>query len=399
MAEVRFEQAGKTYGGVVALSDLSLEIADGEFVVLVGPSGSGKTTALRLLAGLESISHGHVWIGEDQVDRVPPQERDIAMVFQDYALYPQMSVYKNLSFGLRMRKVPGSEIDRQVKEAAEILGLEELLERKPRQLSGGQRQRVALGRALVRRPQVFLMDEPLSNLDAKLRVQTRVEIARIQREFGTTTIYVTHDQTEAMTLGQRVAVMRGGLLQQFDTPKALYDRPANLFVAGFIGSPAMNLTRASVERSNGVTSLRFGDHRLSIRDGKLADASALDRYVGRDLVLGIRPEGMEEASVTSGAPEENRLRIRVDVREDVGSDVYAYFQGGPPVEDPAVRELVGEGALSGTPVSGGSRPVTFVARMSAAARVHEGDQAEVVVDENALHFFDPDTGRGIGESG
>lgn len=396
MADVRFEDAAKRYGEVVALAGLSLEVADGEFVVFVGPSGSGKTTALRLLAGLESITSGHVWIGDRQVDRVPPQERDIAMVFQDYALYPQMSVYKNLAFGLRMRKVPSSEIDRQVKEAAGMLGLGDMLERKPRQLSGGQRQRVALGRALVRRPEVFLMDEPLSNLDAKLRVQTRVEIARIQREFGTTTVYVTHDQTEAMTLGQRVAVMRGGALQQFDAPKALYDHPVNLFVAGFIGSPAMNLTRAAIDRSDGTTSLTFGHHRLHLTDGMLAGRAGLERYVGREVVLGIRPEGLEDASLATGAPEESRLRIRVDLREDVGSDVYAYFEGGPRVEDGAIRELAADDAEP-APASDPSSPATFVARMSAAARVQEGERAEVVVDERALHFFDPATGEGIAE--
>ncbi|MCA1705306.1 MAG: ABC transporter ATP-binding protein, partial [Actinobacteria bacterium] len=297
MAHVRFVGATKRYGDVVALESLNLTVEDGELVVFVGPSGSGKTTALRLLAGLESISSGHVYIGDRQVDDIPPRERDIAMVFQDYALYPQMTVYKNLAFGLRMRKVPGAEIDKQVRDAAGILGLEDMLERRPRQLSGGQRQRVALGRALVRSPQVFLMDEPLSNLDAKLRVQTRVEIARIQREFGTTTVYVTHDQTEAMTLGQRVAVMKGGTLQQFDTPKALYDRPANLFVAGFIGSPAMNLTEAELGREDGALVVRFGKHCLRIGDDTLARRPELARFEGRKVVIGIRPEGFEDASL------------------------------------------------------------------------------------------------------
>ena len=390
MALVRFVEATKRYGDVVALESLNLTVEDGELVVFVGPSGSGKTTALRLLAGLESISSGHVYIGDRQVDDMPPRERDIAMVFQDYALYPQMTVYKNLAFGLRMRKVPGAEIDRQVRKAAAILGLENMLERRPRQLSGGQRQRVALGRALVRSPQVFLMDEPLSNLDAKLRVQTRVEIARIQREFGTTTVYVTHDQTEAMTLGQRVAVMKDGALQQFDTPKMLYDRPANLFVAGFIGSPAMNLTEAELGREEGVLVARFGDHRLRIGDDTLARRPELARFEGRKVVVGIRPEGFEDASLVSDAPPDQRLSVVIDLREDVGSDVYAYFSGVPAFS-PRASEARTETAGS----TGPTDTATFIARLSPQTHVREGAHVELLVDQESMHFFNPDTGLGV----
>ncbi|MDQ3751388.1 MAG: ATP-binding cassette domain-containing protein [Actinomycetota bacterium] len=390
MARVRFVSATKRYGDIVALESLNLTVEDGELVVFVGPSGSGKTTALRLLAGLESISSGHVYIGDRQVDDIPPRERDIAMVFQDYALYPQMTVYKNLAFGLRMRKVPGHEIDKQVRDAAGILGLENMLERRPRQLSGGQRQRVALGRALVRSPQVFLMDEPLSNLDAKLRVQTRVEIARIQREFGTTTVYVTHDQTEAMTLGQRVAVMKDGALQQFDTPKTLYDRPANLFVAGFIGSPAMNLTEASLEREEGALVIRFGEHRLPIGDDTLARRPELNRFEGRKLVIGIRPEGFEDASLATGAPPGKRLSVVVDLREDVGSDVYAYFSGIPPWQP-----RTSEGSYDAAEAARPTDAATFIARLSPQTRIREGARVDLLVDEEAMHFFNPDTGFGV----
>jgi len=391
VAYVRFVEATKRYGDVAALEGLNLTVEDGELVVFVGPSGSGKTTALRLLAGLESISSGHVYIGDKQVDDIPPRERDIAMVFQDYALYPQMTVYKNLAFGLRMRKVPGPEIDKQVRDAARILGLEAMLERRPRQLSGGQRQRVALGRALVRSPQVFLMDEPLSNLDAKLRVQTRVEIARIQREFGTTTVYVTHDQTEAMTLGQRVAVMKDGALQQFDTPKTLYDRPANLFVAGFIGSPAMNLTEASLDREGGSLVARFGDHRLRIGDDTLARRPELHRFEGRKVVIGIRPEGFEDASIVPEAPPDRRLSVVVDLREDMGSDVYAYFSGLPAF----TPEATGKPDDPADPTTRSPDTATFIARLSPQTHVREGTHAELLVDEEAIHFFNPETGLGV----
>jgi ABC-type sugar transport system ATPase subunit len=281
MATVVYDRATRDFGTVVAVSELSLEVGDGEFMVLVGPSGCGKTTALRLLAGLEPLSDGHIRIGDRVVDDLPPRERDIAMVFQDYALYPQMSVRQNLAFGLRIRKLSRAEIARRVEQAATLLGIEALLDRKPRELSGGQRQRVALGRALVREPQVFLMDEPLSNLDAQLRTQTRGEIKRLQREVGTTTVYVTHDQVEAMTMGDRIAIMREGVLEQVGDPDTVYGHPANTFVAGFIGSPAMSLTRAGADRRDGRTQLTFGELRLEVGGSP---------ELPSDLVVGVRPE-------------------------------------------------------------------------------------------------------------
>src|SRR5438552_8253124 len=296
MAEIALEQLSKIYGdGTHAVSDLNLHVADGEFVVLVGPSGCGKTTALRMVAGLEDISGGTVRIGDRVVNKLPPKDRDLAMVFQNYALYPHMSAYDNMAFGLKMRSLPKAEIRRRVQDAARVLGLETVLKKRPRTLSGGQRQRVAMGRAIVREPQAFLMDEPLSNLDAKLRVEMRAEIARIQRDLGATTIYVTHDQVEAMTLGDRVAVMRDGYLQQVGSPKDLYERPQNLFVAEFIGSPAMNLVRACLSAENGSVYADFGAHRLRVPDSLVAERPALRSYAGRDVALGIRPEDLEDA--------------------------------------------------------------------------------------------------------
>src|SRR5437762_1826210 len=298
MAEVSFDQVSKVYGdGTTAVSDLSLDISNGEFMVLVGPSGCGKTTALRMVAGLEEISSGLVRIGDRVVNHVPSRDRDIAMVFQSYALYPHLSIYENIAFGLRVKKLPKQEIDRRVQNAAKILGLEPFLKRKPRALSGGQRQRVAMGRAIVREPAAFLMDEPLSNLDAKLRVQMRAEVSRLQRNLGTTTIYVTHDQVEAMTMGDRVAVMRKGELQQVDDPQTLYDRPVNLFVGGFIGSPAMNMIEATVTRANGGLAVDVGKQHLTLGEETLAARPALRRYEGRNVILGIRPEDLDDASL------------------------------------------------------------------------------------------------------
>src|SRR5947208_3906885 len=306
MAEITLEKLTKVYGdGTRAVSELDLEIGDGEFVVLVGPSGCGKTTALRMVAGLEPISEGVVRIGGQVVNDLPPKNRDIAMVFQNYALYPHMSAYKNMAFGLKLRKLDRQDIDRRVREAARVLGLEDVLRKRPRTLSGGQRQRVAMGRAIVREPQAFLMDEPLSNLDAKLRVEMRAEIARIQRSLGVTTIYVTHDQVEAMTLGDQVAVMRDGVLQQYDVPQKLYDHPVNLFVAEFIGSPAMNLVGADLERENGSLFARFGEHRLRIEDELLSRRPALKGFGDKPLILGIRPEDLEDAAL-AGEPQPER---------------------------------------------------------------------------------------------
>src|SRR5512132_4223207 len=316
MAGVRFEDVAKVYpDGTRAVTDLDLDIGDGEFMVLVGPSGCGKTTALRMLAGLEDISEGVLRIGDRVVNHVPARDRDIAMVFQSYALYPHLSVYENIAFGLKVKKVPKEEIDRRVNEAARILDLEPFLKRKPRALSGGQRQRVAMGRAIVRQPQAFLMDEPLSNLDAKLRVQMRAEIAGLQRDLAVTTIYVTHDQVEAMTMGDRVAVMRKGELQQVAEPQELYERPVNLFVGGFIGSPAMNMLESELVRDDGRVVAKAGSQSIALGPETLENHPALKSYVGKQVVLGIRPEDLEDAALETGAPPERQLRGRLELKE------------------------------------------------------------------------------------
>jgi multiple sugar transport system ATP-binding protein len=396
VAEIQLERLTKVYpDGTRAVSSLDLEIADSEFVVLVGPSGCGKTTALRMVAGLEPITDGLVKIGGRVVNRMPPKHRDIAMVFQNYALYPHMTAFKNMAFGLKMRKVPRPQISTRVHSAAEMLGLDAVLGKRPRTLSGGQRQRVAMGRALVREPQAFLMDEPLSNLDAKLRVEMRAEIARLQRDLQVTTIYVTHDQTEAMTLGDRVAVMRDGLLQQVDVPQTLYNAPVNLFVAEFIGSPAMNLVSAELARANGHLEARFGEHRLRLDDGVLGSRPALTTYEGRKVVLGIRPEDMEDASLVDG-PEGGRISAVLDIREDMGAEVYAHFGvGAPPVRTQAVAEAVGEEALEATREQARKRGSLFVARLDSATRAREGEVLDLAVKTKRLHFFDPDTGTAI----
>src|SRR5918992_1550236 len=397
MAEIVLEGVSKIYGdGTKAISDLDLDIKDGEFIVLVGPSGCGKTTALRMVAGLEHISDGTIRIGDRVVNTVPPKERDIAMVFQNYALYPHMTVYDNMAFGLKLRKLPKEEIDRRVREAARILGLEEFLSRKPKALSGGQRQRVAMGRAIVREPKAYLMDEPLSNLDAKLRVQMRAEIARIQRDLEVTTIYVTHDQSEAMTLGDRVAVMRDGVLQQFDVPQRLYDEPVNLFVAEFIGSPAMNLVGADLVRSNGGFEARFGEHRLRVDDAALERRPALSGFEGKRLILGIRPEDLEDATTVDGAPEDLRITAVVDIREDMGSEVFAHFGvGAPPVRGKDVEAAVGVEAVEATAEQARRQGSLFVARLGRGLPAREGDRLDLFVTPERLHFFDPETGRGI----
>jgi multiple sugar transport system ATP-binding protein len=398
MAQIVLDDVWKVFAdGTEAVRSLDLDIADGEFVVLVGPSGCGKTTALRMVAGLERISKGEISIGERVVNDVPPKERDIAMVFQNYALYPHMSVFDNMGFGLKLQKIPKDEIERRVHDAANILGLGELLKRKPAALSGGQRQRVAMGRAIVRHPQAFLMDEPLSNLDAKLRVQTRAEISKLQHDLGVTTIYVTHDQIEAMTMGDRVAVLRKGALQQVDTPQSLYEHPNNLFVAGFIGSPAMNLLEASLAATDGSVAIELGDFRLPVPDETVAERPHLRKYEGRKIVLGIRPEDMEDAALVTDAPAERRIASTVELREALGSDVVVHFPvDAPPAVTEDVKELAAD--IHGSEevaasADGGSS--TVVARLNPRTRATHGQPIELVVDTHRLHFFDPDTGAGI----
>jgi multiple sugar transport system ATP-binding protein len=397
VAEITLENLTKVYpDGTRAVKQLDLEARDGELVVFVGPSGCGKTTALRMVAGLEPITEGTVKIGGRVVNNLPPKNRDVAMVFQNYALYPHMSAYKNMAFGLKLRKVERNEIDRRVREAARILGLEDVLRKRPRTLSGGQRQRVAMGRAIVREPQAFLMDEPLSNLDAKLRVEMRAEIARIQRDLEVTTIYVTHDQVEAMTLGDRVAVMRDGVLQQFEVPQVLYDHPENLFVAEFIGSPAMNLVGADLAREDGKLLATFGEHRLEVGEEVLGARSSLERYEGKPVILGIRPEDLEDASLAEGRPDSRVISATVDIREDMGSEVFVHFgSGGRPVRGEDVAAAVGEEAIQATKEVAKEKGSLFVARLDRHTRAREGEQIELVVDTERLHFFDPETGEGI----
>jgi multiple sugar transport system ATP-binding protein len=399
MAEIVFDHVTKVFDdGTVAVDDLSLEVPDGSLMVLVGPSGCGKTTALRMVAGLEEITEGQVRIGDRVVNEVAPKDRDIAMVFQNYALYPHLSVFENMAFGLRLRHFKKPDITERVERTATTLALYELLTRKPGQLSGGQRQRVAMGRAIVRQPKAFLMDEPLSNLDAKLRVQMRTEISRLQRDVGVTTIYVTHDQVEAMTMGDRVAVLRQGLLQQLDAPASLYRRPTNLFVAGFIGSPAMNLAEATITAGGGRLFAEFGGNRLEVDERALADRPALRGYDGRTVILGIRPENLEDAGLESGVPDDRRLKTAVDLREDMGSEVLIHFSVDvPPVVTSDTRELAEAVGEDVTELEAGARPgtTTMVARFDANTAAAEGDRVEVAVDTRHLHFFDPETGQSI----
>jgi multiple sugar transport system ATP-binding protein len=397
LAIVAFDAVSKVYpDGTRAVSSIDLEVGDQEFVVLVGPSGCGKTTALRMVAGLEEISEGRLRIGERVVNDVPSRDRDIAMVFQSYALYPHLSVYENIAFGLRLKKVPKDEIDRRVREAARVLDLEPWLKRKPRNLSGGQRQRVAMGRAIVREPAAFLMDEPLSNLDAKLRVAMRAEIARLQTDLGVTTIYVTHDQVEAMTMGDRVAVMRRGELQQVAPPQELYDRPVNVFVGGFIGSPAMNLLQARLQDADGSgLALRLGEQSLALDGELLRRRPALAAWVGRELIVGIRPEDLVDAELASAAPDDRRLRVGVQLREALGSEVIVHARlAAPAAATEQLEELsedLGVPALDGD----GTGETTIVGRLSPRSRARVGEQAELAVDTHSLHFFDPGTGLGI----
>jgi multiple sugar transport system ATP-binding protein len=400
MGDISFEAVWKVYpDGTQAVRSVDLTIEDGALMVLVGPSGCGKTTLLRMVAGLEEVTAGTIRIGDRAINDVPAKARDIAMVFQNYALYPHMTVYDNQAFGLKLRRLPKSEIDTRVQGIARVLGLLEELRKKPGQLSGGQRQRVAMGRAIVRQPQAFLMDEPLSNLDAKLRVQMRSEISRMQRDLGTTMIYVTHDQTEAMTMGTQVAVMKKGDLQQVAPPDELYARPTNLFVAGFIGSPAMNFVQGTVSRDNGAYFVSFGDARLQVDEEVLGDRPALAGYDGRPLVLGIRPDATEDAAIARDTPADRRFSAVTELRETVGSEAFVHFTlDAEPVVTEDIRELAadtGTEMLQKLEEEASKHKTPFVARMHARSRAREGERVEVAVDTRELHFFDLETGAGI----
>jgi multiple sugar transport system ATP-binding protein len=384
VAEIVLNDVTKRYkDGTEAVKHMNLDIADGEFVILVGPSGCGKSTALRMIAGLEDITEGELLIGGEVVNDLSPKERDIAMVFQSYALYPHMTVRQNMGFALQLAKEPKEEIAERVEEAAKILDLTEQLERKPANLSGGQRQRVAMGRAIVRQPTAFLMDEPLSNLDAKLRVQMRAEVSRLQNRLGTTTVYVTHDQTEAMTLGDRVAVMRLGVVQQVGPPQELYDNPVNLFVAGFIGSPSMNFPPAHLD----------GDTvKLPMVEAKIPD-SVRSRLNSERLIAGIRPEDFEDASLVGDKRDEGAVfRTKIDVVESMGSELYAHFSlGAQGIESQELRELAEESGSAEL----SSEDETIVARLDASSGVRQGKEAELWLDSSKLHFFDLDSGRSL----
>jgi multiple sugar transport system ATP-binding protein len=398
MASIILSNVDKVYaGGVKAVDGLNLEIKDGEFMVLVGPSGCGKSTALRMIAGLEDITGGEIAIGDRVVNHLPPKDRDIAMVFQNYALYPHMTVEENLAFGLKLRKMSKSEIQKRVNDAAKMLGLEGYLKRKPAALSGGQRQRVAMGRAIVREPQAFLMDEPLSNLDAKLRVSMRASLNQLHERLGVTTVYVTHDQVEAMTLGDRVCVLRDGLLQQVDTPQNLFDSPVNLFVAGFMGSPSMNFAYAELVRDATGTSVAFAGYKLPVPDSTFAEKPGLDRYLGRRIVLGIRPSDFEDSSSANGSGGWVRVPVTANVTEELGSEINVLFTiDAPPVEhrDTVAAQSDGEEDEVALPLTGDKS--LWTARVNARSHVRPGQNIELVVDTHNLHFFDVDSGLAIG---
>jgi multiple sugar transport system ATP-binding protein len=395
MAEIQFQGITKRYpDGFEAVKAIDLDIKDGEFMILVGPSGCGKSTALRMIAGLEDITEGDLMIGGERVNDLAPRDRDIAMVFQNYALYPHMTVRDNMGFALKLAKTDKAEIDKKVAEAAKILDLEQHLERKPANLSGGQRQRVAMGRAIVRDPKVFLMDEPLSNLDAKLRVQMRTQVARIQHQLGTTMVYVTHDQTEAMTLGDRVAVMRAGLIQQVDTPANLYDNPENLFVAGFIGSPSMNFLPGRLEGD--VVKTPIGD--LTLPD-QLRSAMQRREAGARDVIVGVRPEQFEDAAVEQDEhPDRHKFLAKVDVVESMGSELYVYFDiDAPEVDSAELSELAADSGMEDLPSHGDGQQI--VARLSAESKASPGSEVELSLDLTALKLFATDDGRSLTSAG
>jgi multiple sugar transport system ATP-binding protein len=395
MAEIVFDHVSKVFDdGTLAVSDLNLTVRDGSLMVLVGPSGCGKTTSLRMVAGLEDVSAGEVRIGDRVVNDVAPKDRDIAMVFQNYALYPHMTVFENMAFGLRLRHIPKQEVNGRVDDTAKFLELYDLLRRKPGQLSGGQRQRVAMGRAIVREPKAFLMDEPLSNLDAKLRVQMRSEISRLQRDLNVTTVFVTHDQIEAMTMGDTVAVLRLGVLQQVASPQILYRQPANLFVAGFIGSPAMNIVDASIRADDdGALQVAFGEHVVTIDPVLVAQRPALRGYVDKPVIMGVRPGDLEDAALHPDSPADRRIKTVVELREDMGSEILVHFLiDVPPVLTDDLKELAIEsGETEESLETEQPKHTTFIASFDADSTAAEGDRVEVLVDTHALHFFDPET--------
>ena len=390
MGAINITSVGKIYpNGTRALEDVSIEVNDGEFVVLVGPSGCGKTTLLRMVAGLEDITEGEISIADNIVNEVAPKDRDIAMVFQNYALYPHMSVYDNMAFSLKLRKFSKDEIDKKVKDAAKTLEIDELLDRKPKALSGGQRQRVAMGRAIVRSPQAFLMDEPLSNLDAKLRVQMRAELGQLHTQLQTTTLYVTHDQVEAMTMGDRVAVIRKGILQQIDTPREIYLYPKNIFVAGFIGSPSMNFVYATVEISSKGASLTFGEDQIFVKD----PPESLKDYEGKEIVLGVRPEAFEDSVYANKQEFSEEINIHVSLLEQLGSDTYIHFYKDiNPVQTEAIEEILAD---EGEDISVLGTQTKFIARINPNATIEEGKNITLSINPSKLHFFNPETGLSI----
>ena len=390
MGAININSVGKIYpNGTRALEDVNIEINDGEFVVLVGPSGCGKTTLLRMVAGLEDITEGEISIADKVVNEIAPKDRDIAMVFQNYALYPHMSVYDNMAFSLKLRKLPKDEIDQKVKDAAKTLEIDELLERKPKALSGGQRQRVAMGRAIVRNPQAFLMDEPLSNLDAKLRVQMRAELGQLHSQLETTTLYVTHDQVEAMTMGDRVAVIRKGVLQQINTPREIYLYPKNIFVAGFIGSPSMNFVYATVNSSSKGIVLKFGEDEILSKDAP----ESLNEYEGQQIVLGIRPEAFEDSVYANKDEFSEEINIEVSLLEQLGSDTYIHFYKDiNPVQTEAIEEILAD---EGEDISVLGTETKFIARINPNATIKEGQSVNLAIDPTKLHYFNPETGLSI----
>ena len=391
MGAIDIKSAGKIYpNGTRALEDVNITINDGEFVVLVGPSGCGKTTLLRMVAGLEDITEGEISIGDKTVNDVAPKDRDIAMVFQNYALYPHMSVFDNMAFSLKLRKLPKDEIEQKVTEAAKTLEISELLDRKPKALSGGQRQRVARGRAIVRNPQAFLMDEPLSNLDAKLRVQMRAELGQLHTQLQTTTLYVTHDQVEAMTMGDRVAVIRKGELQQIDTPREIYLKPKNIFVAGFIGSPSMNFVYANVGVNKNSIQSNFGNDQIEYKGEKLGELKA---YENKEIVMGIRPEAFEDGNYANASEFSESIKVSVSLLEQLGSDSYIHFYKDiKPVQTEAIEEILAD---EGEDISVLGDNTKFIARINPNSTVVEGKEIELKIDPSKLHFFDPETGDAI----